>query len=95
MTKLHLKWNQRSSRGNFHTHTCVTQYTLLTPKEEMGLVYLTGSNAIVLPQQEEGKVSPVSEIVQPVGDHNPINEKSLYFKLSVSSNRTFNFNSFS
>ena len=50
----------------------------------------TGSDTILLPQQGEDKIPPGPGTAQPMGNcYNIANEKSLCFKLSVSSNRFF------
>lgn len=52
----------------------------------MYLEFLTGRDPILLPPQEQEKNPPCPVTTQPTGDcHNSTNEKSLYFKLSVSS----------
>ena len=54
----------------------------------------TGSDKTFLPQQEEEKIPLVPVTAQPMGDcRNSANEKSLYFKLSASSNGHFVYNS--
>lgn len=61
--------------------------------EEMNLKSLTGNDATLLPHQEEDKILPYFLTAQPMGScHYSANEKSLYFKLSVSSGGLFIYN---
>lgn len=59
------------------------------PNRKKSILHLTGSDT-ASSQQEKEEIPSYPVTSQPMRDcHNAANEKSLYFKLSVSSNRLF------
>lgn len=73
--------------------TCHSTHTADPKKKRCNLTSLTGSDTTFPPQQEEEKNPACPVTAQPTGNcHNSANEKSLYFKGSIFSNKLFVYN---